>query len=142
MKTPKFRVKAKWSTDFIIVDGDELEKFYYAKRKGAFFAGRYGGIDTKEVTLVQPDYKETYGCMPEYELVGEDFDEIMRAHGDIRILIGKAEERVRYLIESNQENLIGTGVKIPALDRPTVERREGEVKSMKELVSGSIKARK
>src|SRR3990167_10636862 len=133
-KQPKFRVKGKWSTDFIMLDGDELEKFYYAKRKGAFFSGKYGGIDTTEVMLIQPDFKETYGAMPEYELVGEDYDEIEREHGDIRVLIGNAEDRVRYLIETKQEHLIGKNAKIPELERPTTERKEGTTKSLKELM--------
>jgi len=134
-KQAKFQVKyGTWSTDFIIVDGDELEKLHYAKRKGAFFTGKYGDVDTMKIISVRPDFKETYGAMPEYELIGEDYDEIERTHGDIRALVGRAEDRVRYLVESKQEHLIGMGVEIPALERPTTERREGQLKSLKELL--------
>lgn len=138
-RQPKFQVKyGTWSTDFIVVDGDELEKLHYAKRKGAFFTGKYGDVDTTKIISVRPDFKETYGAMPEYELVGEDYDEIERTHGDIRSLVGKAEDRVRYLIETKQENLIGTGAKIPELERPTVERREGRTRSVKELLARNL----
>ena len=133
-KQPKFQVKyGQWSTDYIIVDGDELEKLHYAKRRGAFFAGKYGDVDTTKIISVRPDYKETYGAMPEYELVGEDYDEIEMAHGDIRSLVGKSDDRVRYLMETKQEHLIGTNAKLPELDRPTTERREGEMKRIGDI---------
>ena len=137
-KQPKFQVKyGSWSTDFIIVDADELEKLHYAKKLGAFFTGKYGDVDTTKITAVKEDYKETYGAMPEYELEGEDIDEIKRAFGDIRTLPKLAEDRVRYLIEMKQEHLIGTGVKIPELDRPTTEKREGKMSSMSEIIAQS-----
>lgn len=132
---PKFQVKyGTWSTDFIIVDSDELEKLHYAKRRGAFFTGKYGDVDTTKIISIRPDFKETYGAMPEYELTGEDYDEIESKHGDIRVLIGKAEERVRLLVEKKQEHLIGTNAKLPELDKPTTERRGGEIKHLKELL--------
>lgn len=136
-KQPKFNVKyGTWSTDFIIVDADELEKLHYAKKKGAFFAGKYGDVDTTKIISVRPDYKETYGAATEYELVGEDYDEIRQAHGDIRNLIGESENRVRHLIENHQENLIGTGVSIPQLSQKNDRRdeEEGGMKSINDLL--------
>lgn len=135
-KQPKFQVKyGQWSTDFITVDADELEKLHYAKKLGAFFTGKYGDVDTTKIISVRPDFKETYGAAPEYELVGEDYDEIEREHGDIRSLVGRAENRVRYLIENKQEHLIGTNTPIPELDKPTTERREGTVKRIGDVMS-------
>lgn len=123
---PKFQVKyGQWSTDFIIVDADELEKLQYAIKKNAFFVGKYGDVDTSKIVAIRPDFKETYGAAPDYELVGEDYDEIMAAHGDIRLLVSKAEERVRFLIEQKQEHLIGKGTAIPQLEKPQVERGAG-----------------
>src|SRR3989344_4794201 len=135
-KQSKFQVKyGQWSTDYIVVDGDELEKLHYAKKIGAFFTGKYGDVDTTKIVSVRPDYKETYGAMPEYQLVGEDYDEMYREFGDISAMIGEAKERAEYLIQTNQKHLIGKGVKIPELERPKVERREGGVRSIGEMLT-------
>lgn len=137
-RQPKFNVKyGTWSTDFIIVDADELEKLHFAKRKGAFFTGKYGDVDTTKIISVRPDFKETYGAMTEYELVGEDYLEIEREHGDIRGLVGKAENRVRHFIETRQEHLIGTGAKVPELEQGAAQLREGRPKSIKEIINTS-----
>ena len=133
-KQPKYRIKyGPWSTDFILIEGDELESFFYAKRLGAFFSGKLGGVDTTKVIAYDPDYKETYGAMPEYELVGEDHNEIRAVHGDLRSHIGRAEDRVRYLIETKREHLIGKNVPLPELDKPTTERRVGEMKRIGDI---------
>ncbi len=134
-KQPKFQVKyGQWSTDFIIVDGDELEKLHYAKHKGAFFTGKYGDVDATKIISVRPDFKETYGAMPEYELVGEDYDEIEAVHGDIRSLVGNAADRVRLLIGTNQTDLIGKNAYIPILDKPHTVVREGSMKKIGNLI--------
>lgn len=134
-KQPKYHVKyGPWSTDYIIVDGDELEMLFYAKGRGSFFSGRYGGVDTKKIEAVRPDYKETYGTMPEYELVGEDMDEIRQVHGNMQARLGMAQDRVRYLTETKQEHLIGKNVPLPELDKPKTERREGTIKRIGDIM--------
>src|SRR3990167_1162550 len=128
---PKFHVKyGPWSTDYIILDGDELEKLHYAKKLGAFFTGKYGDVDTTKIISERPDFKETHGAAPEYELTGEDYKEIEELHGDIRMLVGKAEDKGRRLNETKQEERIGRNIPIPELEKPkrNDEQRGGEMK--------------
>lgn len=116
-KQPKYRVVYGFRPDdHIIVDRDELEKLQYAQIKGAFFVGKYGQVETDKIIAVRPDYKETYRAMPEYTLVGEDFDEIQKEHGNIASYIGEAEVKVKYLIQTKQEHLIGKNVELPQLE--------------------------
>jgi len=110
---PKYRVVYGFKADdYIIVNKDELEKLHYAQYRGAFFVGRYGQVETNKIIAIRPDYKETYGAMPEYQLCGEDLDEIQKKHGNISSFIGKAERKVKYLIANKKENLIGTGYEL------------------------------
>ena len=117
-KEPKFTVVYGYTDEQrIMIDTDELEKIHYAKHLGAFFTGKYGDVDTTKIMAIRPDYKATYGSDTNYVLTIEDMQEITNKFGNIALRIGTAKNRVDYLLKNNKENLIGTGVDIPELDK-------------------------
>lgn len=116
---------------------EELEKATYAflrEKRVAFKDGQ--SVDGKFIQQISPDWHRIMGWTADYKLGVNDFAELAQRGVDraAREFQGKVNERVHYLIANKQENLIGTGTKIPELERPSVERREGKPRPVGELL--------
>lgn len=126
----------------IQITADELEKAYGIFLLGgrAIFSG--GAVDGKLIHMIVPDWHRIMGWTPEHRLDAYDWDELRQKGLDY-----KAREvqrgmhiRVSYLVANGKQNLIGTGAKLPELESPHIERREGTVKQIGE-VTGELKKR-
>lgn len=134
----KYKIVYGYEPDnYIPIDGDELEKAIYAHMTLARAAFRAGSADfSRGGIFIQPDFNASMGWTRGYKLTPDDFAEIEhhgvdRKHRDFE---SNVKNRIEYLRANKQENLIGKNVSIPELERPKVERREGTVKSLKELL--------
>lgn len=121
---------------------EELEKATYAflrEKRVAFKDGQ--SVDGKYIQQISPDWHRIMGWTADYKLGVDDFAELSKKGIEKRArdFQGKINERIHYLLAHKQENLIGTGAKIPELDRPVVERREGRPTAVKELLDKNIR---
>ena len=135
----KYKIVYGYEPDnYIPIDADELEKAKYAHMELARAMFRAGSADfSRGGIFVQPDYNAAMGWTRGYTLTSYDFAEIEskgfdRAHRDFE---EKVMQRIAYLKSQGRETEIGTGVKLPELDKPTTERREGGVKRIGEIMS-------
>lgn len=104
--------------DFIPIDESELEKAIYchmARKDGAF---SMGSINGSHISAVMPDWHGSMGWNYAYKLGADDWDDIRSKGVDkkIQLLIEEAKSKVQYLIETKQENLIGTGFQMPKIE--------------------------
>ena len=134
----KYKIVYGYEPDnYIPIDADELEKAIYAHMTLARAAFRSGSADfSRGGIFIQPDFTAAMGWTRGYKLGVEDFAEIERHGMDTkhRMFEQKTKDRIEYLVKEKQEHLIGKNVEIPQLERPTVERREGKIKQIKELL--------
>jgi hypothetical protein len=111
------------SEDYIEINQDELEKASYCflMKKDAIYSG--GAVKGSEILAIQPDYHRTMGWNRGYKLQAEDYSELKEKGLDrkMQLELEKAGDKVKYLIETRQENLIGQNVAIPELESPKVE---------------------
>ncbi len=104
--------------DYIEIDKSELEKAYYCflEKKDAIFSG--GPVRGSQIQTIQPDFHRTMGWNRGYKLGVEDFEELGNKGIDrkSRDLLSESESRVKHLIETRQQHLIGKGIEIPKLE--------------------------
>lgn len=108
--------------DYIEITRDELEKASYCflMKKDAIYSG--GAVKGSEILAIQPDYHRTMGWNRGYKLQAEDYSELKEKGLDrkMQLELEKAGDKVKYLIETRQENLIGQNVTIPELEKGRV----------------------
>lgn len=115
---------------------EDLEKVQYAflREKRALLSNGQA-VDGKYIQQIYPDYQRTMGWNATHELNNDDMNEI-RARGIERKMeyaLTRSKERVQYLIAKGKENLIGTNVEIPELEKPSDEPRSGGMKRIGEI---------
>lgn len=72
-----FRVKFGFKNDdFISIDETELSKALRAQIKGSVAVFKEGSIAGNLITMILPDYQKDMGWNRDYQLTGEDYDEI------------------------------------------------------------------
>lgn len=109
------------------VDETELEKAIYA-----FVTGKpvlfNNGAAMRHVESIMPDWHSAMGWNEGYKLTADDHAEIRRYRMDdkIRQKYQIAKDRVNYLIDHKQENLIGKNVEIKGL-LPSASVRDGHL---------------
>jgi hypothetical protein len=110
--------------DYIEITPDELEKANYCflTKKDSIYSG--GAVKGSEILAIQPDYHKTMGWNRGYKLQAEDYSELKEKGIDrkMQLQLEKTRDKVNYLIQTGQENLIGKNVEIPELDNPKVEK--------------------
>ncbi len=119
-----YRIKIGYrNTEFISIDETELETAIYAfttDSKGMFKSGVVRG---KDIIAITPDYHKALGLKNEnWEFEEEDWEEVSRL-GLKKSLIETYEstsKKVKYLISTKQEHLIGKNVNLPALENNKV----------------------
>lgn len=95
----------------------EAERAIYAQATGRVFLSKEGSISGSSISAILPDFNRAMGYNEDYRLNGEDRQEIKRYKPEY---IGAFEElniRVKHLMETKREHLIGTLVTIPELER-------------------------
>ena len=122
------------------IEADELEKAYGLFLIGGRAIFREGAVDSKHIQAIYPDWHRIMGWNKEYKLGAGDYEELSQKGVDVgaRELQQKTQERIHYLIDSKQTQLIGKNVKLPELEHPEKEWREGTIKSMKELLASNV----
>ena len=134
-----FHIKYGFSANEIKpIDHTEVEKAIYCHLTGKVGVFKNGSVSGVNIIEVGPDYNAELGWAPDHKLDGHDFNDLDREglRDKYTQYIASQKERVQYLMHTKQEHLIGKGAKIPELERPTMELREGDTKSMKQLLKG------
>jgi len=124
-----FKIKTGYGAhEYVSIDETELEKAYgvfLTDGKGIFSGGVVRGQD---IIGISEDWHKAMGYNPLYKLQPEDMNEIQKEVGKKYLgVLEHASARVKYLVEHNQQHLIGKNVAIPEL----------EVKEDKALSEGS-----
>ncbi len=124
------------SERYIPIEADELEKAYGLFLLGGRAIFRNGAVDSKVIQDIVPDWHAMMGWAQDWEMGPDDYNELADKGIDrkARELQSAAQERVQYLISQDKQDLIGKNVPIPELERPKVERREGEMKRLGEIL--------
>jgi hypothetical protein len=114
----------------ITINEDELERAYGLFMLGGRWIFSGGAVDGKNIQTIVPDWNATMGWNKEYKLGTDDDEEIASKGLDRKSqkTLASAQEKVRYLIATKQENLIGTNAKLPELDTPQRKEISNEVK--------------
>lgn len=119
MVNMKFKIMRGFGQDdFIPIEEEELEKAIYchmARKDGAF---NMGSINGSHISAVMPDWHGTMGWNYAYKLTADDWDDIRSKGVDTKVqkFIEGAKNKVQYLIETKQENLIGKGFEMPKIE--------------------------
>ena len=125
-----YRIKTGYGkNEFISIGEDELESAIYSfmsDTKGVFSAGVVRG---KDIISITPDYHKALGLSnTEWELDQDDWAEVAKLgiKKNLIDIYNKATFRVKYLIKTKQENLIGTNT---AIDIQQIENKSlGDIK--------------
>lgn len=113
-----YKIKVGYETDgYVSIDETELEMalhIFLTEGKGVF---KNGVVRGKDIITIKEDWHKAMGINPEWKLTSDDHNE-MSKRGITREYQGKIEEarnRVKYFVETEQQSLIGTNVKVPLL---------------------------
>ncbi len=95
-----------------------------------------GAVDSSVIQSIQPDWHRIMGWNATHRLNTNDYAELdtKRVMFRARQAQSIAQEKVNYLISTKQHHLIGKGVPIKELERPSVDRREGQLRSVSDLL--------
>ena len=128
-----FRVYTGY-TEYIPIDEKELEKALYAFMTGNPIIFNEGS--TSRIDRIIPDFHRAMGINPAWKFAEDDWNECDKQghRKDYAGVIAHYKNRVQFLIDSGKKELIGKSVDIPELKAPNVEKREGKVKSIGEII--------
>ena len=121
----------------IFFPAQDLEKVQYAfLREKRVLLSNGQAVDGKFIQQISPDWLRTMGWNTEHSLDADDMNEIKLKgiEENAYRFMEKSRERVHYLLSSNREQEIGSDIPIPELERPVVERREGKMIGMNEIL--------
>lgn len=101
--------------DYIEITKDEVEKAYYCflTKKDSVFSG--GAVRGSLIQAIKPDFHRTMKWNRGYKLTEFDYAELSEKGIDRKMqnFLGEAHDKVKYLIETNQPELIGKPVELP-----------------------------
>lgn len=126
-------IRGYGAEDYISIREDELEKAFYAflAKKDAVYSG--GAVRGSEIIAIQPDFHATMGWNRGYKLGADDYAELRErgVESSHAKLLAHTKEKVQYLIETSQVDLIGKNadVNLP----PPKEERIGGMKSIGDI---------
>lgn len=136
-----FLVKYGFSRDEVIqIDHTEVEKAIYAHLKGITVAFKNGSVSGDRIIAIVPDFNSELGWGLDHKLDSYDYGDLDRVglREKYQSFLSEIKEKVQYLMQTGQTNLIGKNAKIPELERPITETRAGKSKSMKELIEKRV----
>lgn len=97
--------------DYVEITEDELEKAFYCflEGKNSIYSG--GAVKGASIISIKPDFHRIMGWNKGYKLGPEDYGELAEKQIDLKTQrkLSDVKQRVEYLMQSNQTNLIGTG---------------------------------
>lgn len=106
--------------DYIGIEESEVEKAYgaFLQKKDAVFSG--GAIKAGLIQMIKPDFHKTMGWNRGHKLDEYDFAELSEKGIDRKMehFLSTKEEKIRYLISTKQEHLIGKNLDMPELNTP------------------------
>lgn len=114
-----FRIKIGYGhNEYVSIDETELEKAYgvfLTDGKGVFSGGVVRGQD---IIAIQEDWNRAMGYNPEWKLTADDRVEIEKTGvmKQYKGLLAQTSRKVQYLVQNNQQHLIGKNVAIPELE--------------------------
>lgn len=102
-------------TEYIPIDSTEMEKAMHAFITGNPVALMDGA--TTRIDRIVPDFHRAMGWNPTHKLDADDYTELRSKGIDqkYQAAIGKAKDKITYLMSTNQHHLIGKNVKIEEL---------------------------
>lgn len=115
-------------TKFVPIDETEYEKAIYAFLKGKPAIFEMGAVSRIESII--PDLNKINGWYSDYKPTADDSAELDKAKEKAKPFMAKIKERVQYLMETKQENLIGKNVAIPELENKQQHQLTGEVEKL------------
>lgn len=123
------------SERYIPIEADELEKAYGLFLLGGRAIFKNGAVDSKVMQDIVPDWHAMMEWAQDWEMGSDDYNELADKGIDrqARELQSAAQERVQYLVAQGKQDLIGKNISIPELERPKVEKREGQMKRLGEV---------
>ena len=101
---------------YVPIEEEEYEKAIYAFIKGKSAVFEAGAVS--RIEGVFPDLNKMNGWYSDYKPNQDDNGELENAREVANKITSKIKERVQYLIDTKQENLIGKNVEIPELSAP------------------------
>lgn len=126
--------------DFIPISAEELEKAIYAHITGKTAVFENGSINGSHISAVMPDFHATMGWNYGHKLGPDDWHELRSTGQESKhkLLLANAKEKVQYLMENNQEHLIGKNVEIPML----TQRASGHPSEMDNEISRVVASKR
>lgn len=123
-------------TDYVPIDSTEMEKAMHAFITGNPVVLQNGALS--RIDRIVPDYHREMGWNPAHRLDSDDYNELRSKGVEEKYVrsIGKAKEKVKYLMTTKQEHLIGQNVKIQELSRPPDHRLQNGM----QLLNQKLKA--
>jgi hypothetical protein len=121
MKTPlSFRVKYGFNmADKATIPETEVEKAIYAQVKGIPVKLGNSYINGRNIIAITPNYHKYTGWNEWYEPESpDDWTQIKRDCPNFDGVLDYYQDRVRLLMSTGRENLIGQGVDLPELETP------------------------
>jgi len=94
----------------------EAERAVYAMATGKVFLCKNEAIAGSAIMSIKADFNKVMGFNPDYVLIGEDYGEVKRYFPEYINAMDEINTRVKHLIETKREHLIGTLVEIPELE--------------------------
>lgn len=135
-----FRVKYGFGTaDRVTISEEELEKAIYAQVKGMPVKLGNAYINGRNIISITPNYHKYTSWNPWYEPESpEDWNQIKRDCPSFDGVLDYYQDRVRLLMSTGRENMIGQGVELPELEAPKEEvkkiERGGGFKRISDIV--------
>lgn len=114
-----FKVHQDFSR-YIPIEEEEYEKAIFAFLKGRPAVFENGAVS--RIEGIFPDLNKMNGWYSDYKPNQDDNAEIENAREIAGKFTAKIKDKVQYLIDTNQEHLIGKNVEIPELEKP--QRKE------------------
>ena len=99
-------------TNYVPIDETELEKALYAFKIGRPAIFSFGAME--KIESIIPDFCRSMGWNPTHRLDDDDWNDMHKKgiEQSLTARIGKAKERIEYLIAVGKPELIGTGADI------------------------------
>lgn len=119
----------------ITINSEELERAYGLFMLGGRWIFSGGAVDGKNIQTIVIDEHATMGWNKEYKLDAYDTED-MNSKGVLvksRNEIALVQKRVRYLISTHQENIIGENIEIKEIENSP--KIKSEVKTLSDKMS-------
>ena len=99
--------------NYISIDETELEKALYAFETGEPVVFEMGAAS--RIQSIIPDFNKALGWYSDYKPKDVDQGDLEPVKIDYRDYMSKTKEKVQYLMEHGQANLIGKNLDVPEL---------------------------